>query len=179
MLLARNFSSNKSINNAVESFFQSLLDLGGAGSAVWGTMNKGSEELDWTHHHQGQETWLLRRFHGEQDRRKCDSKNFFEKHSACVLCAVRKYWLWNAGRWARRWTVKLVRDSGRVPNGATKSVDRPEGELQWQANVGRVRPSRTSGFCACQVLWPIAGRSASRAAVCRASSLMCATQENV
>jgi hypothetical protein len=34
MLLARNFSSKKSINNAVESFFQSLLDLGGAGSAV-------------------------------------------------------------------------------------------------------------------------------------------------
>jgi hypothetical protein len=36
MLLARNFSSNKSINNAVESFFQFLLDLGGAGSAMWG-----------------------------------------------------------------------------------------------------------------------------------------------
>jgi hypothetical protein len=46
MLLPRNFSSNKSINNAVESFFQSLLDLGGAGGAVRGTMNKGSEELE-------------------------------------------------------------------------------------------------------------------------------------
>ncbi len=46
MLLPRNFSSNKSINNAVESFFQSLLDLGGAGGAVQGTMNKGSEELE-------------------------------------------------------------------------------------------------------------------------------------
>ncbi len=46
MLLARNFSSNKSINNAVESFFQSLLDLGGDGGAVRGTMNKGSEELE-------------------------------------------------------------------------------------------------------------------------------------
>ncbi len=34
MLLARNFSSNKSINNAVESSFQSLLDLDGAGGAV-------------------------------------------------------------------------------------------------------------------------------------------------
>jgi len=45
MLLARNFSSNKSINNAVESFFQSLLDLGGAGGAVC-TMNKGSEEFE-------------------------------------------------------------------------------------------------------------------------------------
>jgi hypothetical protein len=41
MLLARNFSSNKSIHHAVESFLQSLLDLGGAESAVWGTMNKG------------------------------------------------------------------------------------------------------------------------------------------
>jgi hypothetical protein len=63
----------------------------------------------------------LRRFHGEKDRRKCDSKKKIEKHSACivcsvkdrreenviqriflrnsvpVLCAVRK-WLWNAGR---------------------------------------------------------------------------------
>jgi hypothetical protein len=46
MLLARNFSSNKSIKNAVESSFQSLLDLDGAGSAVRGTMNKGSEELE-------------------------------------------------------------------------------------------------------------------------------------
>jgi len=34
MLLARNFSLNKSINNAVESFSQSLLDLGGAGGAM-------------------------------------------------------------------------------------------------------------------------------------------------
>ncbi len=34
MLLARNFSSNRSINNAVESSFQSLLDLDGAGGAV-------------------------------------------------------------------------------------------------------------------------------------------------
>jgi hypothetical protein len=38
-----------------------------------------------------------------------------------------------------------------------------------------VRPSRTSGFSSCQVLWLIAGRSASSAAVCRASSFMCAT----
>jgi len=36
MLLARKsyFSSNKSVNNAVESSFQSLLDLDGAGGAV-------------------------------------------------------------------------------------------------------------------------------------------------
>ncbi len=53
--------------------------------------------------------------------------------------------------WARRWTVKLVRDSGRVLNGAPQFVGRPEGELQLQAVVGRVWPSRTSGFSACQV----------------------------
>jgi hypothetical protein len=35
------------------------------------------------------ETWLLRLFHGEKDRRKCDSKNFFEKHSACTLCSEK------------------------------------------------------------------------------------------
>ncbi len=34
IVLARNFSSNRSINNAVESSFQSLLDLDGAGGAV-------------------------------------------------------------------------------------------------------------------------------------------------
>jgi hypothetical protein len=77
--------------------------------------------------------------------------------------------------WARRWTMKLVRDSGRVLNGAPQFVGRPEGELQWQADVYRVRPSRTSGFSACQVLWLMAGRSASRAAVCSASFFMCAT----
>jgi hypothetical protein len=47
--------------------------------------------------------------------------------------------------------VKLVRDSGRVLNGAPQFVGRPEGELQLQAVVGRVWPSRTSGFSACQV----------------------------
>jgi hypothetical protein len=75
---------------------------------------------------------------------------------------------------ARRWTMKLV-DSGRVLNEAPQFVGRPEGELQWQADVGRVRPRRSSRFSACQVLWPIGGRFASRAAVGRTSSLMCAT----
>jgi hypothetical protein len=37
----------------------------------------------------GTETWLLRRFHGEKDRRKSDSKNFFEKHSACIVCSEK------------------------------------------------------------------------------------------
>jgi hypothetical protein len=46
-----------------------------------------------------------------------------------------------------------------------------------QGDVGRVRRSRNSGFSACQVLWKIAGRPSSRAAVCNASSVMCATQE--
>jgi len=62
--------------------------------------------------------------------------------------------------------VKLVRDSSRLLNGAPQFVDRPEGELQWQADACRVRPGRTSGFSDCQVLWLIAGRSVSRAAVC-------------
>ncbi len=47
--------------------------------------------------------------------------------------------------------MKLVRDTGRVLNGAPQFVGRPEGELQCQ-----VRPSRTSGFSACQILWLIA-----------------------
>jgi hypothetical protein len=71
-----------------------------------------------------------------------------------------------------------VRDSGRVLNGAPQFVGRPEGEPQWQADVCRMRQSRKSGFSGCQVLWKIAGRSASREAVCRTSSFMCATQES-
>jgi hypothetical protein len=35
------------------------------------------------------ETWLLRRFHGEKDRRKCDSKKKIEKHSACIVCSEK------------------------------------------------------------------------------------------
>jgi hypothetical protein len=84
-----------------------------------------------------------------------------------VLCAENGYGM-QAGEhgWARRWTVKLVRDSDRLLTGAPQFVGRPEGEIQWQADVCRVRPSRTSGFSDCQDLWLIAGRSASRAAVC-------------
>ncbi len=40
-----------------------------------------------------------------------------------------------------------------------------------------VQQSSKSGFSTCQVLWKIVGRSASHAAVCHASSFMCATQE--
>jgi predicted nucleic acid-binding Zn ribbon protein len=53
-------------------------------------MNKGSEELEPS----GTGNLALRRFHGEKDRRKCDSKKKFEKHSACIMCSEkdrRKY----------------------------------------------------------------------------------------
>jgi hypothetical protein len=87
--LARNFSSNISINNVVESSFQSLLDLGGAGGVVWGTMDKGKWRA-WTHHHLGQEIWFLRRFHGEKDRQKNVIQRIFLRNTVPVLCAVRK-----------------------------------------------------------------------------------------
>ncbi len=44
--LTQKISSNKSINNVVESSFQSLLDFGGVRGVVWGTMYKGSEERE-------------------------------------------------------------------------------------------------------------------------------------
>jgi hypothetical protein len=31
----------------------------------------------------------LETVHGEKDRRKCDSKKKFEKHSACIVCSVK------------------------------------------------------------------------------------------
>jgi hypothetical protein len=40
------------------------------------------------------EIWLLRRFHGEKDRRKCDSKKKFEKHSACIVCSEKMATEW-------------------------------------------------------------------------------------
>jgi hypothetical protein len=67
--------------------------------------------------------------------------------------------------------VRLVRDSGRVLNGVPHLVGRPEGEphgRQTSAGYGRAEsPEFLPGsFC---------GRSASRGAVCRAASFMCAT----
>ncbi len=41
--------------------------------------------------------------------------------------------------------MKLVRDSGRVLNGAPQFVGRPEGERQWQADVGIFCPARFCG----------------------------------
>ncbi len=112
MLLARNFSSNKSINNVVESSFQSLLDLGGTGRCCL-RQNWQGKWRAWTHHRLGQETWLLRRFHGEKDTQKkwSKEKNWetqclycvqwerqkkmwfkkekFEKHNACIVCSEK------------------------------------------------------------------------------------------
>ncbi len=31
----------------------------------------------------------MRWFHGEKDRRKCDSKKKFEKQSACIVCSEK------------------------------------------------------------------------------------------
>jgi hypothetical protein len=77
----------------------------------------------------------LRRFHGEKDRRKCDFKKKFEKHSACIVCTEKM------AMECRRVSTKvngetrerLVRDSGRVLNGAPQFGGRPERQLQWQA----------------------------------------------
>jgi hypothetical protein len=70
--------------------------------------------------------------------------------------------------------LNFVRDLGRVLNGAPQFRGRPGSEATvWQADVCLVRQSRKWGFCACQVLWKIAGWSASSAADCRASSFMC------
>jgi len=88
MVLVRNFSSNKSINNAVESSFQSLLDLDGAGGAVWGTMNKGSEELEpiiiWDRKPGSWDGSMVRKTEENTIQR------FFLRNTVPVLCAVRK-----------------------------------------------------------------------------------------
>ncbi len=46
-------------------------------------------------------------------------------------------WLWRIGSCARRFSVRLLRDSGRVLNRAPQFVGRPEGKLQWQADICR------------------------------------------
>jgi hypothetical protein len=58
---------------------------------------------------------------------------------------------------------ELIRDSGRVLNGAPQFL----GRLEWGATVAGRR------FSTYQGLWTTAGRSGSRAAVCHASSFMC------
>jgi hypothetical protein len=129
----------------------------------------------WTHHHLGQETWLfgrsmvrkteenvIQRKIWETQRLYCvqwerQKKMWFKEkiwETQCLYCVQ-----WENGygmqageqAGARSWTMKLV-DSGRVLNGAPQFVGRQELEIQWQADVGRVRPSRSSGCSACQVL---------------------------
>ncbi len=53
--------------------------------------------------------------------------------------------------------MRLVRDSGRVLNGAPQFVGRPKGELQWrQMSAGGVAEEQV-GISVCQVLWKIVG----------------------
>ncbi len=68
--------------------------------------------------------------------------------------------------------MKLVRDSGRVLNGAPQFVGRPEGELEWQQTSAGCGRAGRRDFLPCQVLWRIAGRFASRATVDSTSSLV-------
>jgi hypothetical protein len=133
MLLARKMSSNKSINNAVESSFQTLLDLGGAGGAVWATMDKESDELEAIN------IWdrKLGSWHGSMVRKTEENVIQTKKlrNTVPMFSAVGK-WLWNAGRWV--WSTKVnggTRERlSRLLNGASQFVGRPEGQLQWQAN---------------------------------------------
>jgi hypothetical protein len=123
VLLARNFSSKKFINNAVESFFQSLLDLGGAAGAVWGTiLNKGSEELepiiirDRKLGNLALETvpWWER-------QKKMWFKDFFWD-TQCLYCVQWEKWLRNAGRWARVSTKVNGETRERLEQSAKRSA---------------------------------------------------------
>jgi len=68
------------------------------------------------------------------------------------------------GRWARRWTLRLVRNSGIVLKASlASSWGGWKWKLQWQTDVRPVPPSKAWVFSACQGLWKIAGRSASLA----------------
>jgi len=114
-------------------------------------------------------------FCSHQVPKKFPSNSYCSHQYSFVLIRFPKIllfpWVWRIGRWARRWTVRLVRDSGKVLNGVPQLVGRPEGEphgRQTSAAYGRAespdfQPAR---FC---------GGSASRGAVCRAASFMWAT----
>ncbi len=91
-------------------------------------------------------------------------------------------WLRRIGRWARRSSVRLIGETPERLGQSAKQSTTVCGQAGRGATVaGRhppaVQESRKSGFSACQVLWKIVGRSASHAALCRASSFMCATRE--
>jgi hypothetical protein len=91
-------------------------------------------------------------------------------------------WLRRIGRWARRSSVGLIGETPERLGQSAKQSTTVCGQAGRGATVaGRhppaVQESRKSVFSACQVLWKIVGRSASHAALCRASSFRCATQE--
>jgi hypothetical protein len=79
----------------------------------------------------------LRWFHGEKDRRKCDSKKKIEKCSACIVCSEK------LAMECRQLSTKVKSGTrerlSRLLNGEPQFVGRPEGEVQWQnveQNVG-------------------------------------------
>ncbi len=101
----------------------------------------------------------MRRFHGEKDRRKCESKKKFEKHSACIVCTEKM------AMECRRFSTKVNGETRETLGQSAKRSTAVRGQAGKGATVAsRVRPSRTSRFSACQVLWLIAGRSTSRTA---------------
>ncbi len=89
ILLARNFSSNKSINNVVESSLPISLGFGWSWRCCVRDNGQGKWRA-WTHLHLNQEILLLRRFHGEKDRQKNVIQRIFLRNTVPVLCAVRK-----------------------------------------------------------------------------------------
>jgi hypothetical protein len=84
-------------------------------------------------------------------------------------------WLWRIGRWHEDEWWDLWEARAECYTKCRTSVGRLEVELQWKADVCRVWGSKQLEFSTCQVLWKIVGRSASCMAVCRTSSLVCAT----
>ncbi len=133
MLLARSFSSNKSVNNAVESSFQSLLDLDGAGSAVWGTINKGSEELApiiiWDRKPGSWDGSMVRK----TEENVVQRKNW---ETQCLYCVQREngYEIQageHAGAW--RWTVNLY--CVQWENGYGMQACEHTGARSWTVNL--------------------------------------------
>jgi hypothetical protein len=101
-------------------------------------------------------------------------QRIFLRNTVTVMCAVRK-WLWNAGRWAPVSTKVNGETRERLGQSPKRSA-----AVRGQAGRGTtVAGSRRPGVAEQNVgifsLPGFCGRSDSRAAVCRASSLMCAT----
>jgi len=132
MLLARKsyFSSNKSVNNAVESSFQSLLELDGAGGAVWGTMNKGNEELApiiiWDRKPGSWDGSMVRK----TEENVIQRKNWETKCLYCVQC--ENGYAMQAGEHtgARRWTVNLYCVQWENSYGMQQACEHPEHEVE-------------------------------------------------